>query len=140
MVTSAAFDYGFLNVSPYMGHLRQGLTAADILFHVYKLIVNDIENYEKGQTSLVLSSIKLSKKAFLDSYEKNALDAFIHQYIDDVTKRLGHSSPRCCLYWRENKLVIGPTRPLLSDTVALTEKQKQDMKRDIYEKYYVYYG
>ena len=73
----------------------------------------------------------------LEAYENNALDDFIHKYINSVITRIGaDGTPGYCKIWLQNKLVIGPTRLLLSDEVGLTRQQEVNMRNEIFQRYY----
>lgn len=69
----------------------------------------------------------------LEAYERNALDEFLHKYINSVLARVGdRSTPRYCIAWLQNKLVIGPTRLLLSEEVNLMGTQIKRMRNEIH--------
>ena len=127
-------DYGFDNMSLFHSDVP---SAEIILFGVYQMIVREIYNQELDNTDCVLSSIGVSKRVILDAYEANALDQVIQRFIRNVIDRHGDRSPRCCFEWLQNKLIVGPTRLLLSEEIALTLRQQVDMRSEIYRKYYV---
>ena len=140
---SASREYGFDNVRLYHGDLRlpfegfpEALTAGNILLGVYEFITVDICNDEcPGYGTVpVYNSIGASKKMMLEAYENNALDEFIHRYINSARNHLTPQS--YCTQWIQNKLVIGPTRLSLSDSVQLTQEQVMQMRNDIYRRYY----
>lgn len=134
---SAARDYGFDNVGLYHGHLvlPDGETAQQVLLGLYEFITKDIRNGERpGATVVAFNKIGASKKMMLEAFENNALDEFLHRYISSVRDRL--SSQSYGLQWIRNRLVIGPTRLSINDSVQLTSDQVVQMRSDIYRKYY----
>ena len=145
----AALDYGFVNVELYHGDSVlpgdfDGLTPGHVLLGLYQIITRDINQDELPNVGEFLSdvpvynSIGTSKKMMLEAYEKNSLDEFLHRYIGNVTERLrDHLPPNCYVFrWTRHRLVIGPTRLLLSETVGLTQEQVVQMRNDICERYY----
>ena len=132
-IPSVRCDYGFDNMCLFHSDVP---SAEIILLGVYQMIVREIYNQELDNTDCVLSSIGVSKRVILDAYEANALDKFIQRFIRNVIDRHGDRSPRCCFEWLQNKLIVGPTRLLLSEEVALTLRQQVDMRSEIYRKYY----
>lgn len=137
---SAAFDYGFDNMSKYHPNVPttpNGLTAEHILLGLYQTIRRDVSGLEFPEDQqFILNTFRASKKMILKAYEKNALDEFLHRYIRNVIDNYGKNSPYYCLMWLEMRLIIGPTRLLLSDNNCLTEDQVMDMRNEIYHKYY----
>ncbi|KAJ7333854.1 hypothetical protein OS493_015946 [Desmophyllum pertusum] len=134
-------DYGFDNMQLYHGDLvsPEGLSAETILLGLYQVIWKDIGNdeFDGGALYPVLNSIGATKKMILEAYENNALDDFIHKYINSVITRIGaDGTPGYCKIWLQNKLVIGPTRLLLSDEVGLTRQQEVNMRNEIFQRYY----
>ena len=145
----AALDYGFVNVELYHGDSvlpgdSDGLTPGHVLLGLYQIITRDIKQDELPNVGEFLSdvpvynSIGASKKMMLEAYEKNSLDEFLHRYIGNVTERLrDHLPPNCYVFrWTRHRLVIGPTRLLLSETVGLTQEQVVQLRNDICERYY----
>ena len=145
----AAYDYGFDNVKLYHGDSvlpghSDGLSPKHVLLGLYQIITKDIGNDELPNVGEFLSdtpvynSIGASKKMMLEAFEKNSLDDFLHRYIRSVIEELGDQLPRDCyvFLWRWHRLVIGPTRLLLSETVGLTQGQVVQMRNDIYQRYY----
>ena len=146
----AAFDYGFDNVQLYHGDSvlpgdTRGLTPGHVLLGLYQFITRDIRQDElpnyAGEfiSSLpVYNSIGASKKMMLEACEKNSLDEFLHRYIGNVTERFGDQLlPDCYAFlWTRHRLVIGPTRVMLSETVGLTQEQVVQMRNDMYDRYY----
>ena len=127
-------DYGFSNVCVYHGNVP---SVESILLGVYEAIVRDIYNLELAETTaLILSSFRPSKRMILDAYERNALDEFIQRFVRDVVDRHGDRSPGYCIQWLQNKLIVGPTKLLLSDEVGITPQQEANIRNDIYNKYY----
>lgn len=119
--------------------LPGGLTAEHILLGLYQFITKDIDNDERPSFTVpVFNSIGASKKMMLEAFEKNALDEFLHRYIRSVIDKCGDHLPptNYGLRWIRNRLVIGPTRLWLSDSVQLTKEQVVQMRNDIYRKYY----
>lgn len=117
----------------------EGLSAETILLGLYQVIWKDIGNdeYDGGADYPVLNSIGASKRMILEAYERNALDEFLHKYINSVLARFGSSgTPAYCIAWLQNKLVIGPTRLLVSDDVSLKGAQIRSMRNEIYQRYY----
>ena len=105
------------------------MTAETLLLGVFQLIINDVGNLELGD--IVYNSIGASKKMIVEAYEKNELDDFFHRFIRNVLSRHGQKSHRYFFAWIWNRLVIGPTR-----TEGLTQQQIQEMRQQIYHKYY----
>ena len=105
--------------------------AETILLGVFQLITKDVGNLELGDTMYVFNSIGVSKKMIVKACEKNELDDFIHRYLRNVFSRHGQGSPQYFFAWIWNRLVIGPTR-----TEGLTRQQIQEMRQQIYHKYY----
>ena len=138
----AMVDYGFLNMQKYYGNEPLGqsnLTPDQLLLGLFHMITRDIKLLDYGETQYTLSSIDLSKKMLLAAYEGNNLDAFIHRYISNVLESEGKDRKNYWEYghdWLENKLIIGPTRPLTSLTGVLTEEEVLRMRSEIYRKYY----
>ncbi|XP_020616806.1 uncharacterized protein LOC110054792 [Orbicella faveolata] len=145
----AAHDYGFDNVKLYHGDSvfprdSRGLTPEHVLLGLYQIITRDIKNDELPNVGEFLSdipvynSIGASKKMMLESFEKNSLDDFLHRYISSVIERVGDQLPPDCyiFQWTRHRLVIGPTRLLLSESVGLTQGQVVQMRNDIYRRYY----
>ena len=132
-IPSVRCDYGFDNMCLFHSDVP---SAEIILLGVYQMIVREIYNQELDNTDCVLSSIGVSKRVILDAYEANALDQVIQRFIRNVIDRHGDRSPRCCFEWLQNKLIVGPTRLLLSEEVALTLRQQVDMRSEIYRNYY----
>ena len=127
-------DYGFDNMCDYH---RNVPSAETTLLGVYQLIVRDILHLEQGGSKdVTLSSIGVSREMFLEAYESNALDDFVQRFIRSVLDRNGKQSSRYCMEWLQQKLVIGPTRRLVSEEVALTGHQILRMRNEIYRKYY----
>ena len=127
-IPSVRCDYGFDNMQLFHGDVMtpEGLSAETILLGLYQVIWKDIGNdeYDGGALYPVLNSIGASKRMILEAYESNALDEFLHKYINSVLARVGdRGTPHYCIAWLQNKLVIGPTRLLLSDEVVLTGAQ-----------------
>lgn len=117
----------------------EGLSAETILLGLYQVIWKDIGNdeYDGGADYPVLNSIGASKRMILEAYERNALDEFLHKYINSVLARFGSSgTPGYCIAWLQNKLIIGPTRLLVSDDVSLKGAQIRSMRNEIYQRYY----
>ncbi|KAJ7336071.1 hypothetical protein OS493_013449 [Desmophyllum pertusum] len=142
---SAALDYGFESMSLYHGDLvlpdqRQLLSPEHVLLGLYQMINRDINLDELPScgTVPVANSIGASKKMLLEAYEKNALDDFLHRYINSVIEHSGEYLPpeNYCFLWLRNRLVIGPTRLLLSESVYLTQEQVVQMRNDISRRYY----
>lgn len=147
---SAARDYGFDNVKLYHGDSvlpgdSDGLTPKHILLGLYQIITKDTGNDELRNAGGILisntpvyNSIGASKKMMLEAFEKNSLDEFLHRYINSVIERCGDQlSPDCYIFqWIQNRLVIGPTRLSLSESVELTQGQVVQMRNDIYRRYY----
>ncbi|KAL9959780.1 hypothetical protein ACROYT_G033135, partial [Oculina patagonica] len=146
---STARDYGFDNVKLYHGDgvikswncprgdlvLPDGSTAKNVLLGVYQFIAQDIANTERPEGWLpVKNSIGASMKMMHEAFEKNALDEFLHRYINSLGNHLTPES--YCYGWIKLKLVIGPTRLSLSDSVQLTKEQVEQMRSDIYRRYY----
>lgn len=134
-------DYGFDNMQLFHGDVMtpKGLSAETILLGLYQVIWKDIGNdeYDGGAHYPVLNSIGASKRMILEAYERNALDEFLHKYINSVLARVGErGTPHYCIAWLQNKLVIGPTRLLLSDEVGLTGAQIKRMRNEIHQRYY----
>ena len=133
-IPSVRCDYGFDNMCDYHGNIP---SAESILLGVYQVIMRDIYHLEMANTAdSVLSSFGPSKRMIVEAYERNALDEFLHRFIKDVIDRHGSRSPCYCFEWLQNKMVIGPTRLLLSDEVGLTLRQRAAMRNEIYHKYY----
>ena len=124
-------DYGFVNIQKYYGHELLGQsnrTPDQILLGLFQIITRDIECLEDGETRHVFSSTDISKKKLLVAYEGNALDDFIYRYISNVFE-LFEGKDRETFWgyghaWLENKLVIGPTRPL-TPTAHLLRKMNR---------------
>ena len=147
---STARDYGFDNVKLYHGDSvlpgdSRGLTPKHILLGLYQIITKDIGNDELRNAGGILisntpvyNSMGASKKMMLEAFEKNSLDEFLHRYINSVIERCGDQLPRDCyiFQWVRNRLVIGPTRLSLSESVELTQGQVVQMRNDIYRRYY----
>ena len=134
-------DYGFDNMQLFHGDVMtpEGLSAETILLGLYQVIWKDIGNdeYDGGAHYPVLNSIGASKRMILKAYERNALDEFLHKYINSVLARVGErGTSHYCIAWLQNKLVIGPTRLLLSDEVGLTGAQIKRMRNEIHQRYY----
>ena len=126
-------DYGFDNVCVHHGNVP---SVESILLGVYEAIVRDIYNLELAEeTALIFSSFRPSKRMVLEAYERNALVEFIQRFVRDVVDRHGDQSPGYCIQWLQNKLVVGPTRLLLSDEVGITPQQEAKMRNEIYHKY-----
>lgn len=140
-IPSVRCDYGFDNIEFYHGDVvsPEGLSAETILLGLYQVIWKDIGNdeYDGGAHYPVLNSIGASKRMILEAYERNALDEFLHRYINSVIARFGDSrTPPYCIAWLQNKLVIGPTRLLPSEEVSLSGAQIARMRNEIFQKYY----
>ena len=139
-IPSAACDYGFDNMDLFHKNLvsREGFSAKIILLGLYQLICEDInKSEERGDGGFTWNSIGASKTMIVEAYENNALDEFIHRYISSVIEKVGKARiPPICSIWLQNKLVIGPTRLLLSETVSLTGQQIANMRNEISLKYY----
>ena len=142
---STAQEYGFDNMKLYHGDLLSPFeefpeaTAGHILLGLYQIITKDIANDELPCGMVpVHNSIGASKKMMLEAFERNALDEFLYRYISSVIARYGDQLPRgnYCLEWIQNKLVIGPTRLSLGDSVQVTQEQVMQMRNDIYRRYY----
>lgn len=137
-----ALDYGFDNVKLYHGDSvlpgdSRGLTPEHVLLGLYQFIKRDIDQDELSNVP-AYNSIGASKKMMLEAYEKNSLDEFLHRYIGNVTERLGDRLlPDCYVFlWTRHRLVIGPTRLVLSETVGLTQEQVVQMRNDMHNRYY----
>ncbi len=139
-IPSVRCDYGFDNMQLFHGDLisPEGMSAETILLGLYQVIWKDIGNdeYDGGAYYPVLNTIGASKRMILEAYERNALDEFLHRYINSILARFPSCTPGYCKIWLQNKLVIGPTRLLLSDEVGLTHAQVVRMRNEIYQKYY----
>lgn len=96
------------------------------------------DEYDGGAHYPVLNSIGASKE--MEAHERNALDEFLHKYINSVLARVGDRvTPRYCIVWLQNKLVIagiGLTRLLLSKEVSLTGAQIKRMVNEIHQRFY----
>lgn len=144
-----AHDYGFDNVKLYHGDsvlpgVSDGLTPKHVLLGLYQIITKDIRNDELPNVGRFLSdtpvynSFGASKKMMLEAFEKNSLDDFLHRYISSVIDGFGvYLPPDCYVFlWTRHRLVIGPTRMSLSESVELTQGQVVQMRNDIYRRYY----
>ena len=144
-----AHDYGIDNVKLYHGDsvfpgVSDGLTPKHVLLGLYQIITKDIGNDELPNVGEFLSdtpvynSIGASKKMMLEAFEKNSLDDFLHRYISSVIDGFGDYLPSDCyvFLWTRHRLVIGPTRMSLSESVELTQGQVVQMRNDIYRRYY----
>lgn len=144
-----AHDYGFDNVKLYHGDsvfpgVSDGLTPKHVLLGLYQIITKDIRNDELPNVGRFLSdtpvynSFGASKKMMLEAFEKNSLDDFLHRYISSVIDGFGvYLTPDCYVFlWTRHRLVIGPTRMSLSESVELTQGQVVQMRNDIYRRYY----
>ena len=134
--STIARDYGFDNVRENHGDVLWGISstpamAENILLALYKCIKSDVCCLEMGESHLVFSSIGASRKMIAEALENNKLDDLIHLFIKNVFSRHGPGSPQYCFGWIWNRLVIGPTR-----TEGLTQQQIQEMRQQIYHKYY----
>lgn len=138
----AAVDYGFFNLRQYHGNVLfpDGTTAEHVLLGLYEMIMRELSNNHRPTPgAFIASSIGASKKMMLEAYEKNALDELIQRFIKNVYDNCGdhlRSEGNYCTLWLQNKLVIGPTRLLLSDSVCLTQDQILQMRNDIHQTYY----
>ncbi|KAJ7336069.1 hypothetical protein OS493_013447 [Desmophyllum pertusum] len=139
---STARDYGFDNMRLYHGDVvfYDGSRAENILLGLYQMINRDIgiDELPSIYNIPVANSIGASKKMLHEAYEKNALDDFVHRYINSVIEHSGLYNPsnNFCFLWLQNRLVIGPTRLSPSESVQLTQEQVVQMRNDIYRKYY----
>ena len=140
----AMLDYGFLNMQKYYGSELLGqlnLTADQILLGLFQQMTREIGCLEYGDTQNVSCSIDITKKMLLAACEGNALDEFLHRYISNVFE-LSEGKDRKTYWgyghaWLDNKLVIGPTRPLMPTGVLNnTEEEELRMRNEIYRRYY----
>lgn len=116
-----------------------GMTAEHLLLGLYQIITKDIGNDHRPSYGIhVHNSIGASKKMMLEAFEKNALDEFLHRYISSVVDRYGDQlgPNNYCFQWLRYKLVIGLTRLSPGDSVQLTKEQVEQMRSDIYSRFY----
>lgn len=133
----AARDYGLQNMRLFHGNFvsPDGYSAETILLGLYQVIWKDIGNdeFDGGAPYPVLNSIGTSKRMIAEAFENNALDDFLHRYINNIFDRFGSRIAPYGTMWLQNRLIIGPTRP--TQTVVLT-RQVVDMRNEISRKYY----
>lgn len=51
----------------------------------------------------------MSKKMLQKAYETNTLDELLHRFTNNSISSYGDRVARYLFWWRENKLIIGPT-------------------------------
>ena len=132
------WQFGFANVSKYHGNVvsSEGLDALTILLGLYQAIRIDVSLAEDGFPGQPPgNTMGMSKKMLQKAYEKNALDELLHHFISNSISSYGNRVARYLFWWRENQLVIGPTRPTTSDKNEW-QKIKKEMRDKIYTKYY----
>ena len=134
-----SFDYGFDNVAKYhKGFLTPDrYTAGQILLGLYQCIRRDVCALERPhEPGKILNKFGASKKMMVKAYESNGLDEFLHRYIKNVIQNYGTQSPSYCLIWAHNKLIIGPTRVILSNSKWLTEEKIMEIRNEFLLKHY----
>jgi len=108
---------------------------AVILFGIYQQIlkyeVRVRDEIEDFSCCTKMYNINMLQKA----YEKNSLDEFLHNYLEDVRATAMRRKTEMYVYARlflEKKIVIGPT----NENMKLTEEEVINRRKTIYMKYY----
>ncbi|CAB3980340.1 Hypothetical predicted protein [Paramuricea clavata] len=132
------WQFGFANISEYHGNVisREGYTALQILLGLYQAIRIDVSFAE--DPSLLQSpgnTMGMSKKMLQKAYKANGLDDLLQRYISNSISSYGDRVAKYLFMWRQNKLIIGPTRPTSSNMVEW-HKIKEESRRNIFVKYY----
>lgn len=132
------WQFGFANVLEYHGWSmsREGLTPLQILLGIYQAIRIDVSLDEDPiPITPPGNTMGMSKKMLQKAYKSNTLDDLLHRFITNSISNRGNSVAKYLFWWQEQKLVIGPTRPTLSNMVEW-HKVMEKMRKDIYIKYY----
>ena len=132
------WQFGFANVSEYHGDVvtRESFTALEILLGLYQAIRIDValaEDHVPYQPPG--NTMGMSKKMLQKAYETNTLDDLLHHFITNSISSSGNRVAKYLFWWRENKLIIGPTRPTLINKEDW-QKMKNKTRKNIYQKYY----
>ena len=138
-VPSARCDYGFDNLRMY--HRNVPADVESILLGIYQAIRWDILQSEYGDPTEallypLLNDFGASKQMILEAYESNSLDAFIQRFVRNALQRRGDACPRYFSDWLHYRLIIGPTRLLLSEEEVLSARDIARMREEIYRTYY----
>ena len=136
---SARCDYGFDNLRMY--HRNVPADVESILLGIYQAIRRDILQLEYGDPTEallypLLNDFGASKQMILVAYESNSLDAFIQRFVRNALQRRGDACPRYFSDWLHYRLIIGPTRLLLSEKEVLSARDIARMRDEIYRTYY----
>jgi hypothetical protein len=132
------WQFGFANISEYHGNVisREGLTALQILLGLYQAIRIDVSLAEDSSLlQLPGNTMGMSKKMLQKAYKANGLDDLLQHYISNSISSHGNRVAKYLFMWRQNKLIIGPTRPTSSNMVEW-HKIKEESRRNIFVKYY----
>lgn len=132
------WQFGFANVSQYHKSVvsKEGLDALQILLGLYQAIRIDVSLAEDGYAGQPpRNTMGMSKKMLQKAYETNTLDDLLHHFISNSTSNYGNNVAKYLFWWREYKLMIGPTRPTTGDKKEW-QKVKKEMREKIYTKYY----
>ena len=138
-VPLARCGYDFDNLRMY--HRNVPADVESILIGIYQAIRRDILQSEYGDPTEallypLLNDFGASKQMILEAYESNSLDAFIQRFVRNALQRRGDACPRYFSDWLHYRLIIGPTRLLLSEEEVLPARDIARMREEIYRTYY----
>ena len=131
-------QFGFASISQYHKDvvLENGYSALEVLLGLYQAIRIDISLAEDiSSMQSPGNTMGMSKKMLQKAYETNTIDDLLQHFISNSISSSGTRVAKYLFWWRENKLIIGPTRPTSSNK-AEWKKIKKDTRKNIYAKYY----
>ena len=132
------WQFGFASISQYHGDVisREGYTALQILLGLYQAIRIDVSLAEDGYAlQPPRNTMGMSKKMLQKAYKTNTLDDLLHHYISNSISSYGDKIAKYLVWWCQNKLIIGPTKPTSSNKEEW-QKIKEETRKNIYTKYY----
>ena len=133
------WQFGFASVSKHHGDVmsREGYTALQILLGLYQAIRIDIMLTEdtSSLSTVPRNTMDICKKMLQKAYKTNTLDDLLHHFISNSISNYGNRVAMYLFWWRENKLIIGPTEPITENEEEWLKLQ-EEMRKNIYTKYY----